>query len=318
MRYPAKLAPALRLSALSVLLAGSGCLLPPHSLPLPATGQPAPAATADELIAGYNANAARIQTILLTADVGTASLRRVGVFGRLLSGLAWLGGRVRHARGRSYVTLSGYLILQKPASLRIFASLPVVGGRAFDMASNGDNFELSLPTLGEFIEGRNDCVPTGEHGRLQRLRPAEILEALPVFPVESAVPFRLTNAPNGDYRLLLPARSTAQRAVAMRQMEFDPGDKRLRRQSFYDADGATTLIVDYDDYVMASGIAFPQTIAVTHPGVYALLLQLTKAPTVNGSAPAWTSPSAFVLTPPRGAKIVNQSECGAASVPAIP
>jgi len=274
-----------------------------------------PLATAAELAASYNANAAAIRTLLLDVDVGSANLPRAGLFWKLVAGMAWLGGRIRGTGGKSYLTVSGYLLLRKPSELRMFGTLPLVGGRAFDLASDGNRFELSLPTVGEFIQGRNDCAPATARSPLRRLRPSEILEALPAFRIPPADRLAMIPGKEREYGLRVETGAAAGDMHTVREMFFSRSEPRLQRQIFYDGRGERSLIANYGDYTVTDGVAFPRTITLEHPGAYSLLLSLTQAPAINRANPAFNDARTFALKPGPGVKILDQSQCLPAAAP---
>ncbi len=61
--------------------------------------------------------------------------------------------------------------------LRMIGLLPIVRNRAFDMVSNGDRFELSIPPKNRFITGSNQLTKISGNA-LENLRPQVIYEAL--------------------------------------------------------------------------------------------------------------------------------------------
>lgn len=285
----------------------TACAPPPR----PAVAAPPPARelSAEELVAHYNSQVATIQSLQLNLDIGSASLTPPGLWRRVVGAAAWVAGRRRGVGGRNYTTVQGFLLLRKPAQLRLLGTRPLVGGRAFDLASDGDAFEVSLPTSNEYITGRNDCVPAAARTSLERLRPAEIFAALPAFPLSAGARVEMEAERKDAYRVWVDE-SPAGGRFGRREMTFSRTDLRLDRQVFYNARGARELTANYRDYGMAGAVEFPGTITMDHPGVYALLLELTQPAAVNAANPALGNPETFALTAPRGARIISESDCG--------
>ncbi|HVP52376.1 MAG TPA: hypothetical protein VMT05_09720, partial [Terriglobales bacterium] len=117
-------------------------------------------ATEAELVSRINSEAAKIKTLNATVDISTT----VG---------GWTKGKVTQ-----YQSISGYILVRKPQMLRMIGLLPVVHNRAFDLVSNGQTFELSIPPKNRFIVGRNDVITHNTNQPLENLRPQHILDAL--------------------------------------------------------------------------------------------------------------------------------------------
>ncbi|MEO6804078.1 MAG: hypothetical protein ABI197_12630, partial [Granulicella sp.] len=56
------------------------------------------------------------------------------------------------------IALAGYLFIRKPADLRIYLKVPVVSSLALDMASDGKNFKLYIPSRHKAIVGSNQVT----------------------------------------------------------------------------------------------------------------------------------------------------------------
>ncbi len=70
----------------------------------------------------------------------------------------------------NYKEVRGYILLRKPAWIRVIGLYPVVRSTAFDMVSDGQDFRLYLPGRNLFLEGPD---------RLERPSPNK-LENLPI------------------------------------------------------------------------------------------------------------------------------------------
>jgi len=127
------------------LLPLSGCLLRSHRVQSQISTAPLKQATEAELVDRINSEAAKIKTLNATVDISTA----VG---------GWTKGKITQ-----YQSISGYILVRKPQMLRMIGLLPIVRNRAFDMVSNGQTFELSIPPKNRFIVGRNDVMAHNTH-----------------------------------------------------------------------------------------------------------------------------------------------------------
>jgi len=57
---------------------------------------------------------------------------------------------------RDYTTFRGHILIRKPEMLRVLGQVPVLGTRMFDMASDGKNFTLFVPSKSLAVKGAND------------------------------------------------------------------------------------------------------------------------------------------------------------------
>src|SRR5207244_6379220 len=117
-------------------------------------------ATQQELIAYINEQAAKIQTMNATVDIDTS-----------------VGGAIK-GKVTDYKQIRGYLLLRKPAMLRLIGLMPIVRNRAFDMVSDGQEFKLWIPPKNRFIVGKNNNVELPNATALEKIRPQMIYDAL--------------------------------------------------------------------------------------------------------------------------------------------
>jgi outer membrane lipoprotein-sorting protein len=143
----------------AALLPLTGCIFhrAPHA-PLVSTAK-LRTATKDELIAVINGEANRISTLNATVDIAANV------------------GNTKNNKVTDYPDIKGYLLVQKPAMLRMIGLLPLVRTTAFDMVSDGSRFKLSIPPKGKFIVGSNEVVRPSANA-LENLRPQVIMDSL--------------------------------------------------------------------------------------------------------------------------------------------
>lgn len=269
-------------AAVAAALFSAGCAARPA---LVRPSAPLQTASLEQLVAAFNHNADAVQTMSLklelTARVGKVPKPRVG----------------------------GYLLTEKPSNIRIWGGVPLLG-REFDMASNGTDFELSIPGRSKFYEGKNAVIPDNVGSPLEKLRPQIILNAL------------LTNSiDGGDHTLIDPDSKTDEYDLLVLHTGADSQDRVVRdiaisrtdllpkRQILYDADGYHTTVASYGNFVVHDGIPFPTDITIARPAdAYSLHLQIDKGGiTINQP---FSGPNPFVLTPPSGYSVIRLSANG--------
>ncbi len=274
---------AVLLFAMALLAAGCGGR--PRPL-LPSA--PLRTATLPQLLARFNRDTAAVHTLSLKLQL------------------------TARAGKHKYPRISAFLLTRKPASIRLWGTFTLLG-RIFDMASNGERFELELPTRNQFIEGRNDVVPATAKSPWEKLRPQVILNALLINPVPDSQSVALDpNSSPSEYDVfvLQPGPGGFERLV--RRITFSRYDLLPVRQVIYDPDGVHTTIATYAKYAERGGIPIPTDMTITRPVEgYTLRFQLdSKGIAVNVP---FLQPHTFTLTPPRGSTIIKLSDPPAGS-----
>src|SRR5579859_7025531 len=148
---------------LCLLLAGlaslTGCLFRSRTVERRESTAVLRDATRDELVSILDSYTSQIKTLDATVDIAPS-----------------VGGS-KKGKVTDYTEIRGYILVRKPAMLRMIGLFPVVRNRAFDMVSDGQTFRLSIPTKNKFIVGQNNVVYKSQQG-LEALRPQHILDAL--------------------------------------------------------------------------------------------------------------------------------------------
>ena len=279
-----------------VLAPLSGCLFRSHTVQSPVTSAPLKQATEAELINRINSGAAQIRTLNATVDISTS----VG---------GWTKGKITQ-----YQTISGYILVRKPQMLRMIGLLPIVRNRAFDMVSNGQTFELSIPPKNRFIVGRNDVITHNPGQPLESLRPQQILDALLVHEIDPANeiavlengyetisdPKAKKEVQRPDYVISVIHRGNAGWYLA-RKIIFGRNDLEPHEQLVYDGSGYVASDVHYNNFADHEGIDFPNEIDIWRPQEeYAINLTVQKL-AVNQPL----TEEQFVLQQPAGVQVVH-------------
>ena len=161
----------LRYRALFLLLVVfplTGCLFRSRRVERQISTAPLKSATQAELIEYINVQAAKIKSLQATVDIDTS-----------------VGG-IKKGKVVDYQQIRGYILLRKPAMLRMIGLLPIVRNRAFDMVSDGREFKLWIPPKNRFVVGRNDVETHNQQQPMENLRPQQIYDALVLREVRSA------------------------------------------------------------------------------------------------------------------------------------
>jgi len=294
------------LSVASVPL--SGCLFRTRTLDRQLSNQPLKKAPQEQLIDYVNAQADKIQSLQATVDIDASA------------------GDVQNGRITDYKEIRGYVLLRKPAMLRMKGLLPVVRNTAFDMVSDGKDFKLWIPPKNKFVIGSSD--PSSDNGdnyqpdkRLENMRPQYIYEA---FLIPGISPDEIAVLENGyevvldsrkhrveqpDYELAVIRKGPMGWYLA-RRIEFSRIDLLPHRQRIYDQQGNVATDVRYQDYKDYDGTTFPSLIQIERPKEsYDITLSMVKLE-INKAL----TDDQFALEQPAGADVVHLDQ-HSASVP---
>ena len=282
--------------AIAALAPLSGCLFRSHKVESRISTAPLEQATQAELINRINSEATRIKTLNATVDISTS----VG---------GWTKGKVTQ-----YQSISGYILVRKPQMLRMIGLLPIVHNRAFDMVSNGQTFELSIPPKNRFVVGRNDVITHNTNQPLEKLRPQHILDALLIHEIDPsdeiavlensyetvADPKTKKEVEQLDYVITVIRRGDAGWYLS-RKIVFSRIDLEPHEQIIYDKNGYIASDVHYGNFTGHDGTEFPRKIDIWRPQEeYAIDLTFQKL-TLNQPL----SDEQFTLQQPAGAQVVR-------------
>jgi hypothetical protein len=286
---------------LFAILPLSGCLLrSTHTVTTRISSVKLQTATLDELVARINSDAARLQSFIANVDIDFSS------------------GGAKKGKVTDYAELSGYILVRKPDMLRMFMQAPVVRSRVFDMASNGETFEVSWPPRNEFYIGASQAVGKPSGSPLESLRPQVIIDALVLHTIdpekEVAVleegtetvidPKTHKPAEQGTYVVTVIQRTDSPwGGVLSRKIVFSRDTLQPHQQYVYKHDQLVTF-ARYDNFSNTDGIVFPNIIDIQRPiEELSFRLVITK---LRVNEPI--QDEQFVLRQPPGSKLVNLDE----------
>ena len=294
------------LLVLLMVLPLAGCLFRSRKVQPPVGAGTLKTATQSELIESINSQAARIQTVQATVDIDTS-----------------VGG-ARKGKVTDYKQIRGYVVVRKPAMLRMIGLMPIVRNTAFDMVSDGSDFKLSIPPKNRFVIGRNDVETHSLTQPLENLRPKHIYDALlirEIAPNEVAVVESETETifdAKGHKReqaeyVLDVIRQSGPGWVLSRKIVFNRSDLLPHRQTLYDETGEIATDAAYEDYRDENGVSFPWQIEISRPKEeYDITLTMVKLELNRPLAD-----DKFVLAQPPGAEVIHlgKTDTGSASRP---
>jgi hypothetical protein len=249
---------------LAVLPWLSGCLYHTHKVERTSLAGPAMDASVAQLVNGVNDRYAAINSLTATVDFQATT------------------GGARQGKQTDITPFHGYILLRKPAMLRVLALLPVVRTHAFDLASDGKTFKLVIPPRSRAIVGSN-AVTKPSTNALENLRPDIFLDSVLVKAVEPARLVYLTSTSE--------TRRQAKKLVETPEYDLQIGEedpqatdglkvhvlkpKRVIRfsrltllpigQDIYGQDGGVETHVEYGPYKQFGTAHMPSSIVIQRP-----------------------------------------------------
>lgn len=150
---------------MAVLPCLSGCLYHTHKVEKTTLAGPPMDASVAQLVNEVNDRFGAINSMTATVDFQATT------------------GGARQGKQTDITPFHGYILLRKPAMLRVLALLPVVRTHAFDLASNGETFKLVIPPRSRAIVGTNKVTKPSTNA-LENLRPDIFLDSVLVKSIE--------------------------------------------------------------------------------------------------------------------------------------
>jgi hypothetical protein len=259
---------------------------------VPVTSRPvALEASEEQLLDRYNSMAKALQSLDATVELKPST-------GTQYSGVI-----------NEYHEVKAFILASRPYNMRMIGQVPVVGKTVFDMASNGKDFEVSVPSKNKFLVGPVSLNRLSDKP-IENLRPQHLVDALlwPEIHKEEVVLPEEYNDETGRYYVLTVLRGGYQSEI-LSKIWFNRADLHVSRLDSYGRKGALLSDVHYSDWQppdnASSGIdEYPRTIHIDRPhDDYRLDMTVDKI-TVNGALPT----DRFQLEPPQGAEVVNLSD----------
>jgi hypothetical protein len=257
------------------------------------TGPPAALETASkaDLIAAYNREATGITSM------------NAGVTMTLTAGSQYTGVI------KQYHQITGFILAERPSSVRVIGQAPVVGTNIFDMVSDGQTFDIFIPSQNKFIVGpANIERPSAKP--IENLRPQHLMNAVfwNAIPPDALVLIEQEHDGNSQFYVLTVVRATAGASpqdwrIASR-IWFDRADLNIARIEAYDSEGTLVSDARYSGWDTFGGIRYPREISLERPeNDYRLDIGVTKL-TLNETI----TPDRFVLKQPPGTQLERVGE----------
>lgn len=238
----------------------SGCLFTTRRLPVPRQPSVVQAATPTELVERLNQRWGAMQTLNATVEIQASVLKS------------------KEGISKDYTTFRGHILMRKPEELRVLGQVPVLGMTMFDMASNGKNFTLYIPSKKKAVEGLTTLTKKSA-SRIENMRPGFFFDAMVVRGLEPDDEYMVTadtdtvEDASKKHLLLIPEyilsimrrKKDSQELAPVRVITFHRDDLLPYEQDLYDSDGNLETEVSYRRYRDFGDGTYPSTVTIRRP-----------------------------------------------------
>ena len=238
----------------------SGCLFTTRKLPTPRTPQVIQSATGAELVDQTNKRWDALQSLNVTVEIQASVTKQK-------EGLA-----------RDYTSIRGHILMRKPELMRVLGQVPVLGTRAFDMASDGKTFTLYIPSKDIAYRGSATEPPTSSTG-LESMRPSLFFDAMfvrGIGPNEEYTETADTDTvedPAKKHLLIIPEyilsvmrpQPNSRELQPLRVIHFHREDLLPYQQDLYDEHNNLETQITYGRYADFGDKKYPSTVTIKRP-----------------------------------------------------
>jgi outer membrane lipoprotein-sorting protein len=242
------------------LLLLSGCLFTTRKLPIPKAPLITQKATASELVAQINDRWNKLESLNVTVEIQASMLKS------------------KEGVATDYTSFRGHILMRKPGMMRVLGQVPVLGTRMFDMASDGKDFTLFIPSKNKAVKGSN-ALRKKSANQIENMRPGFFFDAMVVRgldpndlysvvsdteTVEDEARKHLFTVP--EYILgISRSKPGSQQLTPVRVVVFHRDDLLPYQQDLFDSEGNLETEVDYADYRDFDSVKYPTTITIRRP-----------------------------------------------------
>jgi outer membrane lipoprotein-sorting protein len=207
--------------------------------------RPQLASSEEKLLADYNGQVQAVQSLQATVDLIPST-------GTTYSGVI-----------EEYHDVQGFILAQRPATVRVIGQAPVVAKNIFDMVSDGKEFHIYIPSKNSFLVGSTTLARASKNP-IENLRPQHIMEALfwPELQPDAKLLFEEFDFDTGRFYILtlLREREDGKLEIA-RKIWYNRADLKISHVQLFGAKGRLDSDIEYSDWqpVPAAPGAAPAT-----------------------------------------------------------
>lgn len=243
----------------ALLLSGCSYLVPSkRKLPVPKAPAIVHTLTPQELVAQLDERWANLQALTATVEILATEYK------------------TEQGEAKNYPSARASIVIAKPQMLRVRGTY--FGVMIFDLASNGENFSLEIPSKNLVIQGSNSARGTSKN-TWENLRPGFFFNAMVVHGVEPDEHYFVTSDTETvedatkKHLYLVPeyilninrVNPDSRNETPVRVVTFHRDDLLPYEQDIYNSQGELETHVAYQDYRKFDSVQYPSTITITSP-----------------------------------------------------
>jgi outer membrane lipoprotein-sorting protein len=238
----------------------SGCLWTTRRLPVPKAPSIVQSVSPDDLVYRLNQRWDALNSLYANVEIQASTMKtKVGV-------------------EKDYTTFPGIILMRKPAMLRVYGRVPVIGSRMFDMVTDGKDVTLYIQAKSTAYKG-TEAIRKKSANALENMRPGFFFDAMAVQGLEPDEEFMVTADMDTledakkkhlllvpEYILSVMRRKPGSRELTpMRVVTFHRDDLLPYQQDLYDSEGNLETEVSYGPYVDFGTLLYPSRITIKRP-----------------------------------------------------
>lgn len=212
---------------------------------------------------------------------------------------------------KQYPRGSGYMVLSRPSLIHFNINNPLTHTTIADMVSNGQIFQIFVPSENKFITG-STSIQRIEDNPFYNIRPQHVVAAILIEPLlervaDGKIFLRETEDEQAKYYVLSVLRDNPGDRIRLhREVFIERSQMVLHRQIYYQGDGVAITDIRYDRWSVVGPNRVASYVQLNRPqDGYKLIFELEpRSIEVN----AEVEPSMFRLTQPPGSELVEVKE----------
>lgn len=243
----------------ALLLAGCSYLVPSkRKLPVPKAPAIVHTVTPEQLVASLNQRWESLEALTATVQIYATEYK------------------TEQGEAKNYPSARASIVIAKPELLRVRGTY--FGVMAFDLASNGTDFTLEIPSKNLVIQGSNKSKARSSN-TWENLRPSFFFDAMVVREVGPDEHYFVTSDtetiedPTKKHLYLVPeyilninrVNPNSRNETPVRVVAFHRDDLMPYSQDIYNSQGELETQVIYQDYRKFNSIEYPSTITILSP-----------------------------------------------------
>jgi outer membrane lipoprotein-sorting protein len=242
------------------LLLLAGCRFTTRKLPVPRAPLVTQTVTPADLVSRLSQRCDALKTLNATVEIQASVMKS------------------KEGVARDYTSFRGHILMRKPEMLRVYGQIPVIGTTMFDMASDGKNFTLRVPSRNIAYQGPNTLTHKSSNA-VENMRPGFFIDAMVIRCMEPDDEYMVTadtdtvEDASKKHLLLVPEyilsvmrrKPGSQELRALRVIHFHRDDLLPYQQDVYDEQSNLETQVIYGRYADFGDNKYPSVVTIKRP-----------------------------------------------------